>query len=298
VSGRDGDDASWDTHAQSLDRTAADLFARAPSPCSRSRSLFSLPGIANYILNEWWPEVQNNANLLLATEVGSRRSLHCCSTWRRSPGITASGPHRRLAIRGGAQTPAPAGGRAGGNATLLIISQADSSRRYLPQDRLREAARPVIEKGHLLSGLRATEGFTPRRGYDTSRSSSGSSSTGAGAVGRGASSASRAAGSYARYVGSHSGSRQPPGRPAASRPRQYFPYPGVPFTGKTSSEYDRELVASKSYRMNGSGCTGDHGSGAATARGAAGDTDSLHLTASLRQADSVSRLSPDRPRRY
>ena len=30
---------------------------------------FSLPGIANYILNEWWPEVQNNANLLLATEV-------------------------------------------------------------------------------------------------------------------------------------------------------------------------------------------------------------------------------------
>jgi len=31
---------------------------------------FSLPGIANYILNEWWPEVQNNANLLLATEVG------------------------------------------------------------------------------------------------------------------------------------------------------------------------------------------------------------------------------------
>src|SRR3977135_3507349 len=31
---------------------------------------FSLPGIANYNLNEWWPEVQNNANLLLATEVG------------------------------------------------------------------------------------------------------------------------------------------------------------------------------------------------------------------------------------
>src|SRR5260221_13422415 len=31
---------------------------------------FSLPGIADYILNEWWPEVQNNANLLLATEVG------------------------------------------------------------------------------------------------------------------------------------------------------------------------------------------------------------------------------------
>src|SRR5437762_9802762 len=30
---------------------------------------FSHPGIANYILNEWWPEVQNNANLLLATEV-------------------------------------------------------------------------------------------------------------------------------------------------------------------------------------------------------------------------------------
>jgi hypothetical protein len=30
---------------------------------------FSLPGIANYILNEWWPEVQNNASLLLATEV-------------------------------------------------------------------------------------------------------------------------------------------------------------------------------------------------------------------------------------
>src|SRR5712691_5135388 len=31
---------------------------------------FSLPGAANYILNEWWPEVQSNANLLLATEVG------------------------------------------------------------------------------------------------------------------------------------------------------------------------------------------------------------------------------------
>jgi len=30
---------------------------------------FSLPGVANYILNEWWPEVQSNANLLLATEV-------------------------------------------------------------------------------------------------------------------------------------------------------------------------------------------------------------------------------------
>ena len=30
---------------------------------------FSLPGIANYILNEWWPEAQNNANFLLATEV-------------------------------------------------------------------------------------------------------------------------------------------------------------------------------------------------------------------------------------
>src|SRR5882672_10438988 len=31
---------------------------------------FSLPGTANYILNEWWPEVESNANLLLATEVG------------------------------------------------------------------------------------------------------------------------------------------------------------------------------------------------------------------------------------
>src|SRR5882762_4920331 len=30
---------------------------------------FSLPGIANYILNEWWPEVEHNANLLLATEI-------------------------------------------------------------------------------------------------------------------------------------------------------------------------------------------------------------------------------------
>src|SRR5438477_10276203 len=30
---------------------------------------FSLPGTANYILNEWWPEVENNANLLLATEI-------------------------------------------------------------------------------------------------------------------------------------------------------------------------------------------------------------------------------------
>src|SRR6266478_1057143 len=30
---------------------------------------FSLPGIANYILNEWWPEVESNANLLLATEI-------------------------------------------------------------------------------------------------------------------------------------------------------------------------------------------------------------------------------------
>src|SRR2546428_10010165 len=30
---------------------------------------FSLPGIANYILNEWWPEVQNNANPLLRTEL-------------------------------------------------------------------------------------------------------------------------------------------------------------------------------------------------------------------------------------
>ena len=30
---------------------------------------FSLPGIANYILNEWWPEVESNANFLLATEI-------------------------------------------------------------------------------------------------------------------------------------------------------------------------------------------------------------------------------------
>jgi hypothetical protein len=30
---------------------------------------FSLPGFANYILNEWWPEVEGNANLLLATEI-------------------------------------------------------------------------------------------------------------------------------------------------------------------------------------------------------------------------------------
>src|SRR6267142_900977 len=30
---------------------------------------FSLPGTANYILNEWWPEVESNANFLLATEI-------------------------------------------------------------------------------------------------------------------------------------------------------------------------------------------------------------------------------------
>src|SRR3979490_1246700 len=30
---------------------------------------FSPPGIANYILNEWWPKVESNANLLLATEI-------------------------------------------------------------------------------------------------------------------------------------------------------------------------------------------------------------------------------------
>ena len=30
---------------------------------------FSLPGTANYVLNEWWPHVERNANLLLATEV-------------------------------------------------------------------------------------------------------------------------------------------------------------------------------------------------------------------------------------
>jgi len=30
---------------------------------------FSLPGFANYILNEWWPEVEGNANLLLGTEI-------------------------------------------------------------------------------------------------------------------------------------------------------------------------------------------------------------------------------------
>jgi hypothetical protein len=30
---------------------------------------FSLPGFANYILNEWWPGVESNANLLLATEI-------------------------------------------------------------------------------------------------------------------------------------------------------------------------------------------------------------------------------------
>jgi len=31
---------------------------------------FSLPQAANYILNAWWPRVQNDANLLLATEIG------------------------------------------------------------------------------------------------------------------------------------------------------------------------------------------------------------------------------------
>ena len=30
---------------------------------------FSLPGIASYVLNEWWPEVESNANLLLGTEI-------------------------------------------------------------------------------------------------------------------------------------------------------------------------------------------------------------------------------------
>ncbi|MGB5081444.1 MAG: hypothetical protein WBO23_11955 [Burkholderiales bacterium] len=30
---------------------------------------FSLPEVANYILNEWWPEVESNASLLLATEI-------------------------------------------------------------------------------------------------------------------------------------------------------------------------------------------------------------------------------------
>ncbi|TMH14251.1 MAG: hypothetical protein E6H70_13350, partial [Betaproteobacteria bacterium] len=36
---------------------------------------FSLPGIANYILNEWWPEVESNANLLLATEIALASGL-------------------------------------------------------------------------------------------------------------------------------------------------------------------------------------------------------------------------------
>jgi hypothetical protein len=31
---------------------------------------FSLPQVANYILNAWWPKVENDANLLLATEIG------------------------------------------------------------------------------------------------------------------------------------------------------------------------------------------------------------------------------------
>ena len=30
---------------------------------------FSLPGFANYILNEWWPEVESNASMLLWTEI-------------------------------------------------------------------------------------------------------------------------------------------------------------------------------------------------------------------------------------
>jgi hypothetical protein len=30
---------------------------------------FSLPGFANYILNEWWPEVESNATMLLWTEI-------------------------------------------------------------------------------------------------------------------------------------------------------------------------------------------------------------------------------------
>src|SRR5260221_4691097 len=30
---------------------------------------FSLPGTANYILNEWWPHVERNPSLLLATEI-------------------------------------------------------------------------------------------------------------------------------------------------------------------------------------------------------------------------------------
>lgn len=30
---------------------------------------FSLPGFANYILNEWWPRVEGNANLLLGSEI-------------------------------------------------------------------------------------------------------------------------------------------------------------------------------------------------------------------------------------
>jgi len=38
---------------------------------------FSLPGIANYILNEWWPHVERNPNLLLATEIALAAILRC-----------------------------------------------------------------------------------------------------------------------------------------------------------------------------------------------------------------------------
>ena len=36
---------------------------------------FSLPQAAQYILYEWWPVVENNANLLLATEIGTASVL-------------------------------------------------------------------------------------------------------------------------------------------------------------------------------------------------------------------------------
>jgi hypothetical protein len=77
---------------------------------------FSLPGVANYILNEWWPEVQNNANLLLATEVGLASVLALLFNlakiaWDHS-GSSQRGSHPSCTHA----RPAPDGGQAGGNA--------------------------------------------------------------------------------------------------------------------------------------------------------------------------------------
>lgn len=58
------------TRSQSLLQSLHQILSHGVITLLAVAIAFSLPQVARYILYEWWPVVENNANLLLATEIG------------------------------------------------------------------------------------------------------------------------------------------------------------------------------------------------------------------------------------